>query len=436
MRPKALLFSLLCGCQSHAAFAPRAHDTPAACEARKASLISLVAALPARALATDLHTELPESTLGVAPGAGPVLEVTETSLALDGVRLDAAAWPARAEALPPHGVLYVAAAPDVTIRALRAAVLPVAPTTTLKLLVRVHAAPPPPDPNGSPRGEEVAARVLAEHDPAVRKSVAEQGYAEFSNCPALAAAVTGASGAPANARWPKLHGALAAALPACACSSIDATALRSLVSAEQRAGTATLGALPLDFVRDERCDASMGLRSVKRLLGQMESFDADYAGKITDDAVRFEQVITSDRLLVQFCDALPGETLAALERRKATIYWRVPGSAECEAWTFAPMSPGAPMGTWRRAATAQSPAAAFHYWQAAEEISVFGPVVTDPPSKPTDEREWSCRQNFKLTGIDGDSVTHESGRWFFSEAACRAANETAATSGCTTTQGG
>jgi hypothetical protein len=162
----------------------------------------------------------------------------------------------------------------------------------------------------------------------------------------------------------------------------------------------------------------------------MERFDADYAGKITDDALRFEEIITSDRLLVEFCDALPGETLATLQKKKSTLYWRVAGSSECQAWTFAPLSPGAPMGTWKRAASASSPAAAFHYWQAAEEISVFGPVTTDPPSKPTDQKEWACKTSYKLTGIDEDSVTLENGRWFFGEAKCRAANDAAAPGGC------
>lgn len=433
MRTKALLFSILCGCQSHAAFAPHADLDPKVCEANKTSLVAVVAAMPERALATELHTELAETTLGSAPGAGPVLEVTEASLAFDGARLDAPAWSTHAKALPDHGVLYVAAAPDVTIRALRAAVLPVPRGTNLKLLVRVNAAP---GATARRSADASTLEVLAARDPARRKAAAERGFAEFSNCPELAAAVASAGAVSANERWPLLHAGLTRALPACPCNSLETQALAGLISAEQRAGTATLGALPLDFVRDERCDASMGLRSVKRLLEQMERFDADYAGKITDDAVRFEQVITSDRLLVEFCDALPGETLASLERKKATLYWRVTGGSECEAWTFAPLSPGAPMGTWRRAATAQSPAAAFHYWQAAEEISVFGPVAADPPSKPTDEREWACRQNFKLVGIDADSVALENGRWFFTEAACHAANETATTGGCTTTQGG
>jgi hypothetical protein len=436
VQARALLLSIVCGCQSHAAFAPQTHDTPAACEEHKAGLVALVAAMPERSLGTDFHTELPESTLGVAPGTGPVLELTETTQALDGETLDGAAWAARAKTLPDHGVLYVAAAPDVTIGALRAAILPVAPSVGLKLLVRVRSAALPAEAGTPARAQQIATRLLTEHDPAVQKTLAEQGFAEFSNCPALASAVTTAGTAPPKARWSTLHAELGRSLPACACGSFDAAALRALVTAEQRAGTATLGALPLDFVRDERCEASMGLRSVKRLLEQMERFDTDYAGKITDDAVRFEQVITSDRLLVQFCDALPGETLATLERKKATMYWRVAGSPECEAWTFAPLAPGAAMGTWRRAAGTQGPAAAFHYWQAAEEIAVFGPASADPPSKPTDARDWTCRMNFKLIGIDADSVQLESGRWFFNEAACRASNDAAVQSGCLATQGG
>ena len=437
MQLKALIFPVLFGCQAHAAFAPPPHDTPEACEARKSNLVALVAALPERSLGADLRVELPVSTLGSPPAAGPVLELTETTLRLDGEPLERTAWAARAQALPASSVVYVAAAPDVTIRTLRAAVLAVPRGVKLKLLVRVRStASLPADPGTPKAAQNIAARVLTERDPAVRKTLAEQGYAEFSSCPALAGAVTAAGGARPNARWPALHAELLRALPACACGSFDANALRAVVTAEQRAGTASLGALPLDFVRDERCEASMGLRSVKRLLEQMESFDADYAGKISDDAVRFEQVITSDRLLVEFCDALPGETLASLERKKATVYFRVAGSPECQAWTFAPLAPGAPMGTVRRAPSPHAPAAAFHYWQAAEEISVFGPATTEPPSKPTDERDWPCRTSYKLSGIDGDSVQLENGRWFFDEATCRAASDAAATGGCAVGDGG
>jgi hypothetical protein len=174
----------------------------------------------------------------------------------------------------------------------------------------------------------------------------------------------------------------------------------------------------------------MPLRSVLRLLEQIEKFDEEHAGKWQDDTHRFEQVITSDRLLVQFCDALPGETLAAIGRAKRSVYFRAPGRDACDAWSFDPLSRGAPMGTVRRG----SGGSAFHYWQAAEEISLFGPLAPGTPSKPTDEREWPCKVTYKLTGIDGDAITLENGRWFFTEAACRAAPPSTSVGGCASEQ--
>jgi hypothetical protein len=436
--PAALAaLTALAACQTQPASSAGANDTPQACEARKQSLVELLGRLPAQSLGTDFRTEIPGSTLGAAPGAGPVLEVTETARFLDGEPLDDAGWSARAKTFASGTTVYVAAAPDVTIRALRAAVLPLPSHANLKLLVRVRSPAALPAEQGTPaRAQELATSVLTERNAKTRVATAERGYTEFARCPALASGVATAGRTHANARWPALRAELARAVPECACDSFDAGALRALVTAEYRAGTASLGAVPLGFVRDERCEASMGLRSVKRLLEQMERFDADYAGKISDDAVRFEEIITSDRLLVEFCDALPGETLATLQRKKATLYWRVAGSNECQAWTFAPLAPGAPMGTWKRAASAAAPATAYHYWQAAEEISVFGPVTSDPPSKPTDQKTWECRFSYKLTGIDEDSIALENGRWFFSEAKCRAASETAAPGGCPVEPGG
>jgi hypothetical protein len=414
------------------AFAPPANDTPKACESRKQSVVSLLASLPERGLGAEFRTELPESTLGSAPGTGPVLEVSEQGLALDGEALDAAAWAARAPALPATGTLYVAAAPDVTIHTLRAALAPLPGALTPKLLVRVQSPGTlANEPGTPPRAQAVAARLLTVHDPLARKALADEGYAEFTNCRDLTTAVGSVPAATSRKRWPALRAALGPALSRCACSSFDAGALRALVTAEQRAGTATLGVLPLAFVRDQRCEASMGLRSVKRLLEQIERFDADYAGRYADDAMRFEQVVTNDRLLVEFCDALPGETLAALERAKATLYFRTPGNAECQAWSFAPLSPGAPLGTLRR--VRGGPPLAFHYAQASEEISLFGPATDEPKSLPTDTKEWACRVNYKLVGIERDFVQLEGGRWFFSEASCRSADDGAAPGGCAAT---
>src|SRR5690606_14731597 len=115
-----------------------------------------------------------------------------------------------------------------------------------------------------------------------------------------------------------------------------------------------------------------------------------------------------------------------LQRARATVYWRVPADPSCQAWTFEPLSSGAPMGTWKRAG---SEPLALHYWQGAEQLRLFGPAETK--SKPTDKRSWACDQNLDMVGIDDSSIALEQGRWYFSEAACeRAAAEQAALPGC------
>jgi hypothetical protein len=414
---------LLAACRGEARFAPTSGDTPEACEARRTELIAFVKELPERALGADLRADLPVTTLGAAPGTGPVLVMAEDSLAFDGESMTRERWAARATELPPKSSLYVAAAPDVTIRTLRARVEPVPAGVDLKLLIKSAGKAPAlaADPNVPEGARELAGRLLQESDPAAQKALAERGYSEFSSCAPLKSALGAVGPRPPRERWPALKQAFGAALPGCSCESLDAPALRALLAAEQRAGTATLAVLPLSFVRDERCDASMGLRSVKKLLAQMEKFDADNAGTWSDDALRFEQVITNDRLRERFCDALPGETLAALEKAKRTLYFRVAGPELCQAWKFEPLAPGAPMGTLRRAEPdpSGSTPAALHYWQAAEELDLFGPV--EEKSKPTDEREWPCRSRYRMTGIDADSITLESGRWFFTQASCQKA---------------
>src|SRR5690606_19041393 len=120
-------------------------------------------------------------------------------------------------------------------------------------------------------------------------------------------------------------------------------------------------------------------------------FDAEFSGDWQRDALAFDRVITDERLLNYFCDALPGETLAALAKERATLYWRSSQDAACQAWTFEPLSPGAPMGTWRRRATSDRvQELTLHYWQGAEEIRMYGPGHEQ--SKPTDEHSWPCEQ--------------------------------------------
>jgi len=62
---------------------PRA-ETAAACEARRAEFVSYVGSLSAKPVVSPMRVELTISTLGRVPGAGPVLELSPSSIALDG----------------------------------------------------------------------------------------------------------------------------------------------------------------------------------------------------------------------------------------------------------------------------------------------------------------------------------------------------------------
>jgi hypothetical protein len=71
-----------------------------------------------------------------------------------------------------------------------------------------------------------------------------------------------------------------------------------------------------------------------------------------------------------------------------------------------------------------------HYWQGAEEIRVYGPLPNET-SKPTDERNWSCDQEFHMRGVDAQSIQLDSGRWYFEPEACeKASNDQASFPGC------
>jgi hypothetical protein len=386
------------------------------------TFIGFVSALPSRTVVSATRGDLPVSTLGGLPGSGPVLDISGASGAsatLDGEPIRGSDLAARVQGLPQ---LYVAAAADADVQTLRAFLAHVPTSVELRLLVRM------PKLTGSPRGSTEAApdastRLLLEADPRVREKIAAEGYASLAECPALTQAVSSVNGQGAHQRWPALQAALGRALPQCDCAKVDTANLQALVAAEQRASGATLGWVPISFLRDEACGASMPLRSMRKLIHQIEAFDAEFAGAYHDDALKFADVVTNDRLRVYFCNALPGETLATKERSRATLYLRVPGAGSCEPWQFEPLAPGSPMGTWRRLSNSSRAPLAFHYWQAAEEIRVFGPIDAASPSRPTDARDWACEQTHRLTGMDDDSIELDSGRWFFSEAACRRAPE-------------
>lgn len=421
------------GCRMGPAQSGPGPESRAICEQRSASFQAFLGALPADSIASPIAVALPTSTLGQSPGRGPVLELTATSVTLEGETLgtDPQALSALKglleQRLSEQRLLYVAAAADLEVGVLRRYAAEAPPSVEIRLLVRTL--------ETSRRGAETASNeavtlaqdLLAERSPERREELAVRGYSEFARCGALRDAVTRSSTAAPSERWRTRRAALIAALPSCDCSELDTVNLQQIASAEQRAGALGLGYLPLSFVRDERCGATMPKRSIGKLVKQMEEFDAEFAGKFQDDTLRFEQVLDDDRLLNYFCNALPGETLAAQQRSKKTLYLRVRGSTTCQAWRFEPLASGAPMGTWRRVAPSDPPLA-LHYWQAAEEIRLFGPIAA-ADSKPTDDTAWECSQEFRLTAVDARGVQSETGHWFFDEASCRAAPPEAELSG-------
>ncbi len=428
--------TVLIGAAVGMAFACRAPERAArvsgepgpVCEERKQAFVEFLARLPERSVSAPSRIDLPESSLGAVPGTAPVLELSRAGAAIEGELLNGETAAARGAALGawlsahpitgPKPALYVAAARDTEIRALREYLRVVPDAVELRLLVGTVAAPL--DAKGvAPSGSNHATRLLSERDPEARRAIAEEGYAKLAGCPELERAVASVSNLDARQRWPALRAALSEAAPRCACTELDTRGLEPLIAAEQRAGASALGLVPAGFLRDERCGASMPLRSVGKLVQQLERFDREFAGEFREDAVEFNDVLANERLLNFFCGALPGETLAARARERATIYFKR-AAGVCEGWRFEPLSPGAPMGTLERVAGSDASSLSVHYWQGAEEIRLFGPVL-EASSKPTDPKQWACDQNAKLESVDAHSVGFEAGRWYFDEASCQKA---------------
>jgi hypothetical protein len=420
------------GCQRGglASSTPGAADDGMTCDGRKTDLIGFVQNLPDTALAATVEIELPEAALGGVPGRGALLEISKEAVAFEGERFAHDSLKARLDWLRPKLgalrpattssgplVLHVAAAYDTDVRTLRQYLADVPSNTELRLLFRV----PTVDANneGDDDAGSLAARLLAERNPKRRQELAAQGFAEFASCSGIEQAVVSVEGVSSKERWPNLKQALSRALPGCACDELEASSLKQLIVAEQRAGTMALGSMPLSFIRDQRCGASMPLRSMQKLLRQIEGFDQEFSGEWREEELSFDKVVTNERLLNYFCDALPGETLAALQRDHSTVYWKLPGG-QCQGWQFDPLSPGAPMGTWRRVSEAggAGPELSFHYWQGAEQIRVYGPTPS-PDSKPTDQTRWDCETEYQMKAVDETSVRLTGGHWFFSHEACR-----------------
>lgn len=447
----ALVGLSIASCSKPGSSVPPQPESAQTCEQRRGEFVAYVASLSPRPVVSPTSVELTVSTLGRIPGAGPVLEISPGAMVIDGAPVSErddttrvrrfSEWAASAFAgdapIPEKGsaarassggpVLYVAAGPDLDVHTLRTFLLHVPDFVELRLLVRTPPATAIGDRGATAAARQLASKILLESNPVERKRLADEGYGTFADCGAFTTAATSVAETDPKKRWPVLRSALESALPACNCKALDTASLRLLVSAEQRAGAATLGWVPLSFLRDERCDATMPLRAIKKLVRQIEAFDEEFSAGVDRDALRFGDVVENDRLRVYFCDPLPGEELAAKARTHATLYFRAPGSDACQAWTFDPMALGTPMGTMRRGG--QSPLA-FHYWQAAEELRVFGPVDAASPSKPTDTRAWACDETLHLTGVDSSSIQLDAGRWFYGEGACQRTREAPRAAGC------
>ncbi|HET9956847.1 MAG TPA: hypothetical protein VFQ61_20265 [Polyangiaceae bacterium] len=421
----AALFS---GCQGSAAtgeLQPAHFEAGASCEAQKSELIQYIGALSPNPLTPNIGADLPESALGRPPRMGVHLEIGETGAQLDGRPLQAPAQAALAAALKDtsrNALLYVVAPAATDVRTVRSYLRAVPTGMAVELLVKVPEVVP-----GEPKASAAASRgsdnsfagqLLRERDPARRAELALRGYRQYSKCPAIEQAAAAIPSTPAEQRWPNLQKGLLAALPGCGCQTLDTQNLKQIAIAEQRAGSMSLGSLPIGFLRDERCGASMPLRSMRKLVTQMESFDAEFAGTFQKDELTFTSVLENERLLNFFCDALPGETFAALSRERRTLYFKLANTERCEAMRLEPLSPGAPMGTAWRASPSGS-ALGFHYWQGAEEIRFYGPLQAGAASSPTDTRDWACNQNVRLSSVDARSIGLEGGRWFFDEEECR-----------------
>jgi hypothetical protein len=417
-------------------------QTPEMCRTNHINLVHLLESLPEKGLAVRGRADLPAATLGGVIGRGRVVDIADGAILLDGEAIEAATGEERLKALGerladgaeptpgapgvPRPLVYLAVAANTDVRTLRAYLAVIPRAFDVHLVFQA----PPTSTRPAQENASVSERLLSESDLPTRHALARDAYYHLAECPELRQAVDSVGAGDPVERWPALRSALLDALPKCDCNDLDTDQLRQLLMAEQRAGAAAVGSVPLDFMRDERCGASLGLTPVQKVVQDIEAFDEQFAGDYRAASLDFEQVVTNERLLNYLCPALPGETLAALQRARHTVYWKLRGVPSCQAWQFEPLAPGSPMGNWRRQGADNAQPLVVHYWQGAEEIRLYGPV-TDTASKPTDERSWACNQEFRMRGIDADSIALEAGRWFFSESACqKASDDQAAFPGC------
>lgn len=414
---------MICSCQDAAA--PSDGRT---CEQRRDQLLDVLSKTPEHGLAASIDVGLPSASLPGSFGEGAIVELSGEVLMHDGALVAGATFEQRILELstrlagsPSKAPVYVAAASDTTVDRIYELLAAVPAHREARL---VFAAPPAPIESNPDEQDaasrEVATRVLAERDAKRRTAMADAAYAEYASCDSVRAAVASARGLGVEERWPRLRASMLDAIPRCACDDLEADALRHLLVAEQRAGSVALGSAPASYLSQARCAAALTRKTVQQLLDDVGEFDAEFAGNWKEDALVFDEVATSERLLVYLCVALPDETLAWLLRRKGRLYFKAPGQSACQGWQLRPLQPGSPLGTWQRDPAAGPPLAVY-YRLGPGDVRLFGPATesTHPSSK---EGPWPCDEDVPLVDVDETSLGVQSGaRWFFDEASCRSA---------------
>ncbi len=409
------------------------------CEERQRQLVSVLQSLPDQTLNSPLSVPLPSAALAGAFGKGPVLEVFEARALFNGsevpgttqeerVKALATAIPATTSASP----LYVAATANVDIRTLQSYLAVVPDAYDLRLaFVRPTEPPGARADSDEPNSEDTAfsEKLLLERDPAARRQIAASGYQEYSDCEAVDAAAAASATAPEATRWPTLKRAMIEAVPRCECADINPDGLRNLLAAEQRAGNVALGSMPAAFLKDVRCKASMPLRTVQQVLADVESFEVEFSGSWDETGVRFEEVVTNERLLNYLCSAMPGELFESVSAEFATVYLKTAKAPQCRAYRLEPVARGAVFGTLR-STDASATSASYHYRLGGNDLRVFGPLPS-PESRATDEGPWACNKDLKLSSSDAHSIGVDGGgRLYFTQAACEAASTDSLFPGC------
>ena len=433
--------ALSLACQDKAAAPPASATDVASCETLVPRWIDRLKSAPDVTASTRTRADLPVASLAGVIGEGPWVEARPDALLLDGeplpgetdaqrlaaLKTKLGAGPDGEELPPPTAKrppLYLSLAAMTDVRTVRSYLRAIPRSLDVQLVFQA----PPADQLASPAPE--LQHLPTEADPAARKALARAAYGRATRCEPMLDALSNVTATDPPARWVGLRSALIETLPACDCRDVDAHAMRDLLLVERRGGALALGSLPLDFLRDERCGASLGLAPIQEVIKDIQVFDEKYSTSQQGDELVFESALTEPKLVEYICQALPGETLAALQRERRTFFWRVPGSSQCQAWRFEPREPGSPMGIWRQQAPSGAAPLAVHYVQGAEEITLSGPVTAER-AEPAGEQTWACTQDFRMRGVDHDSIELEVGRWYFDAAACEGASpETAEFPGC------